>query len=106
MAKLSFNASDFDINQKIDRLYKIRKQSRELQLEILELKKTIVDNFEFINGCEYDVRIAKVKGKINYKVMAEYFLNLDNIDLEEFRCEDVLHLQIKECDSDEDFHNE
>lgn len=105
--KLEFNALEYTTNEKIKELYKKRIEYSILKEEIEELRGSIIDtitnNDDIYLTCNYNVSISTIKGSINYKEVAEYYLNLENINLDKFRKDSILRLNImpdKGCDDE------
>lgn len=105
--KLEFNALEYTTNEKIKELYKKRIEYSILKEEIEELRGSIIDtitnNDDIYLTCNYNVSISTIKGSINYKEVAEYYLNLENINLDKFRKDSMLRLNImpdKGCDDE------
>ena len=105
--KLEFNALEYTTNEKIKELYKKRIEYSILKEEIEELRGSIIDtitnNDNIYLTCNYNVSISTIKGSINYKEVAEYYLNLENINLDKFRKDSILRLNImpdKGCDDE------
>ena len=105
--KLEFNALEYTTNEKIKELYKKRIEYSILKEEIEELRGSIIDtitnNDNIYLTCNYNVSISTIKGSINYKEVAEYYLNLENINLDKLRKDSILRLNItpdKGCDDE------
>lgn len=96
--KLNFNVLEYDTNQKIKELYKKRIEYSILKEEIEELRSSILDtlinNNDIYITCDYNVSISRIKGSINYREIAEYYLNIEDINLEKFRKDSILRLDI------------
>jgi hypothetical protein len=96
---LNFNALEYELNKRIKELYKKRIEYQKLKDDIKDLRYFITDtiiNEDIYIDCEYDVSISTIKGSVDYKEVAEYYLNIENIDLEKFRKNSILRLDIKQ----------
>ena len=97
---LNFNDLEYKVSKKVEELYKKRIDMNNLKQEIEELKAYIIENLEYINNDEFNVKLKEVKGKVDYKSIVNYFLDIEKIDLEEFRNDSIVHLIIKSKTND------